>query len=253
MGWFPLHNHSHFSLLGRPVQAGADCRADQGVRLPGGGADRPRHHLRLPGLPEGDGEEEAEAHPGVRVLPLPAGRVLADAGEYRPLPPVRAGQEPGRVEEPDAGLLRQLPARGELPQAPPRPRAPRVVLRGRVHHLLRPHGLGPGQRLLQPSQSWPTTPAPTTRPSAMVAPDWKDAGGLAIRPLPGCSASDNFYLEIQLVDHKNLPAALVVARILRHVARKLGMPRWPPPTATIAGGRTPSTSASSSARRWTPP
>jgi DNA polymerase-3 subunit alpha len=58
---------------------------------------------------------------------------------------------------------------------------------------------------------------------AMVAPDWESRVVSAVRKYQALFGRDNFYLEIQLVDHKNLPAALVVARILRHVARKLGI------------------------------
>ena len=36
---------------------------------------------------------------------------------------------------------------------------------------------------------------------------------------------ENFYLEIQIVDQENLPASLVVAKILRHIGKKLNVPR----------------------------
>ncbi len=36
---------------------------------------------------------------------------------------------------------------------------------------------------------------------------------------------ENFYLEIQLIDRKNLPASEVVARVLRGAGKKLGVPR----------------------------
>ena len=36
---------------------------------------------------------------------------------------------------------------------------------------------------------------------------------------------ENFYLEIQLIDHENLPASLVVAEILRYIGKTLNIPR----------------------------
>jgi DNA polymerase-3 subunit alpha len=59
----------------------------------------------------------------------------------------------------------------------------------------------------------------------LVAPDWEARVTAAIRRYQSLFGKENFYLEIQLVDHKNLPAALVVARILRHASKKLGVPK----------------------------
>jgi DNA polymerase-3 subunit alpha len=59
----------------------------------------------------------------------------------------------------------------------------------------------------------------------LVRKDWEAAVTAAVRKYQALFGKDNFYLEIQLVDQKNLPAAVVVARILRHVGRKLGVPR----------------------------
>jgi DNA polymerase-3 subunit alpha len=46
-----------------------------------------------------------------------------------------------------------------------------------------------------------------------------------IRRYQGLFGKENFYLEIQLVDQKNLPASLVVAKILRDAAKRLGVPK----------------------------
>jgi len=60
---------------------------------------------------------------------------------------------------------------------------------------------------------------------ALVRKDWEQSVTETIRKYQALFGVENFYVEIQLVDQKNLPAALVVARILRHVAKKLGVPR----------------------------
>lgn len=60
---------------------------------------------------------------------------------------------------------------------------------------------------------------------ALVHPDWEARVTAEVRRYQTAFGADNFYLEIQLVDAKNIPAALVVARILRHVGRKLGVRR----------------------------
>lgn len=60
---------------------------------------------------------------------------------------------------------------------------------------------------------------------ALVRKDWEQAVTDLIRRYQTLFGKDNFFLEIQLVDHRNIPASLVVARILRHVGKKLGVPR----------------------------
>jgi DNA polymerase-3 subunit alpha len=55
--------------------------------------------------------------------------------------------------------------------------------------------------------------------------DWEESVCRQIARYQRLFGKDNFWVEIQLVDHENIPAALVVARILRHCARKLGVPR----------------------------
>jgi DNA polymerase-3 subunit alpha len=60
---------------------------------------------------------------------------------------------------------------------------------------------------------------------ALVHPDWEARVTAAVRRHQSALGAANFYLEIQLVDHKTVAAALVIARILRHVGRKLGVPR----------------------------
>lgn len=56
----------------------------------------------------------------------------------------------------------------------------------------------------------------------LVHDDWYDR----VKNLAGkyreIFGKDNFWVEIQLIDHLNLPAAVVVAKILRHVAKKEG-------------------------------
>lgn len=60
---------------------------------------------------------------------------------------------------------------------------------------------------------------------AHVHPEWKARVTAAIRRYQAAFGADNFWLEIQLVDAEKIPAALVVARILRAVGRELGVPR----------------------------
>lgn len=59
---------------------------------------------------------------------------------------------------------------------------------------------------------------------ALVAKDWEDRVARCVRRYQAAFGKENFYGEVQLVDHKALPAALVVARIVRHVCRRLGVP-----------------------------
>lgn len=58
---------------------------------------------------------------------------------------------------------------------------------------------------------------------ALVHPQWEERVTELTRKYQSLFGEANFFLEIQLVDQANLPAALVVARILRHMAKKLGV------------------------------
>ncbi len=60
---------------------------------------------------------------------------------------------------------------------------------------------------------------------SFVRTDWKDAVTAEIRRHQSLFGPENFFLEIQLVDQANLPACLIVARILRDLGRKLNVPR----------------------------
>lgn len=57
---------------------------------------------------------------------------------------------------------------------------------------------------------------------ALVHPDWEARVVAVVRRYQRAFGEANFWVEIQLVDAKNIPAALVVARILRHVCKKYG-------------------------------
>jgi DNA polymerase-3 subunit alpha len=59
---------------------------------------------------------------------------------------------------------------------------------------------------------------------ALVRPDWKEAVLGKARQYVELFGKENFYVEIQLIDHTNLPAAVVVARILRWIAKQLSIP-----------------------------
>jgi DNA polymerase III subunit alpha len=59
---------------------------------------------------------------------------------------------------------------------------------------------------------------------ALVRPDWKEAVLGKARQYVELFGKENFYIEIQLIDQVNLPAAIVVARILRWAAKQLGIP-----------------------------
>jgi DNA polymerase-3 subunit alpha len=59
---------------------------------------------------------------------------------------------------------------------------------------------------------------------SLVHKDWKNRVMTEIHRYQTLFGKENFYLEIQLVDQKNLPASLVVARILRHCAQQTGTP-----------------------------
>lgn len=56
----------------------------------------------------------------------------------------------------------------------------------------------------------------------LVAPDWKQR----VKKMLGRyrEAFKNFYVEIQLIDEKSLPAAAIIAKILRYVSKEEGMP-----------------------------
>lgn len=57
-----------------------------------------------------------------------------------------------------------------------------------------------------------------------VRPDWKEAvTSLACR-YRDLFGKKNFWLEIQIIDQANLPASLVIARILRDVSKRTGIP-----------------------------
>lgn len=58
----------------------------------------------------------------------------------------------------------------------------------------------------------------------MVAKDWKERVYGEISRYQRLFGKENFYLEIQLIDQQNLPASLVVARILRYAGKNLGVP-----------------------------
>lgn len=59
----------------------------------------------------------------------------------------------------------------------------------------------------------------------LVRKDWEVAVTNEIKRYQNLFGEANFFLEIQLVDKDNLPASLVVARILRYCGKKLGVPR----------------------------
>lgn len=58
-----------------------------------------------------------------------------------------------------------------------------------------------------------------------VRGDWEVVVTKEIERFQKLFGKANFFLEIQLVDKDNLPASLVVARILRHVGKKIDCPR----------------------------
>jgi DNA polymerase-3 subunit alpha len=58
----------------------------------------------------------------------------------------------------------------------------------------------------------------------LVSKNWESRVNEAVLRYQKAFGRENFYLEIQLVDQTNLPAVLVVARILRHCGKKLGVP-----------------------------
>lgn len=59
----------------------------------------------------------------------------------------------------------------------------------------------------------------------LVHPEWKQRVKHSILRHQAAFGKENFYLEIQLVDQQRLPAALVVARILRSIGREMGVAR----------------------------
>jgi DNA polymerase-3 subunit alpha len=58
----------------------------------------------------------------------------------------------------------------------------------------------------------------------LVAKDWKERVCGLIARYQQLFGKDNFWGEIQLVDHANLPASLVVAKIIRHCAKIMNCP-----------------------------
>lgn len=59
----------------------------------------------------------------------------------------------------------------------------------------------------------------------LVHKDWRQRVMDEVVRYQDAFGKENFYLEIQLIDHKNLPASQVVAKILRHVGMQMGVPR----------------------------
>ncbi len=59
----------------------------------------------------------------------------------------------------------------------------------------------------------------------MARKDWREKVVGEVRKYQKLFGKENFYLEIQLIDQANMPASLVVARALRDVGKKLGVPR----------------------------
>jgi DNA polymerase-3 subunit alpha len=58
---------------------------------------------------------------------------------------------------------------------------------------------------------------------ALVRDDWYEATAALAGKYQDIFGKENFFIEIQLIDQKNLPASIVVAKILRYVAKKLGI------------------------------
>jgi DNA polymerase-3 subunit alpha len=58
----------------------------------------------------------------------------------------------------------------------------------------------------------------------LVRPDWKEAVIQKAGQYVELFGKENFYLEIQLIDHIHLPAAVIVAKILRWVGKQLNIP-----------------------------
>jgi DNA polymerase-3 subunit alpha len=58
----------------------------------------------------------------------------------------------------------------------------------------------------------------------LVRPDWKKVVLALAGQYQEIFGKGNFYLEIQLIDHNNLPASEIVAKILRWVSKQLGIP-----------------------------
>ncbi len=58
---------------------------------------------------------------------------------------------------------------------------------------------------------------------ALVHPEWKSRVKELIGKYIEIFGKENFYVEIQLIDAKNLPASEIVAKILRHMAKEMGV------------------------------
>ena len=69
---------------------------------------------------------------------------------------------------------------------------------------------------------------------SMVHPQWKERTMAQIEELQDVFGKENFFVEIQLIDHENIPAALLVARGLRFIAEKMGIPCIGTPDAHYA-------------------
>lgn len=65
-------------------------------------------------------------------------------------------------------------------------------------------------------------------------PDWVNRTTRMAEELQGMFGKGNFYIEIQLIDAKNIPAAALLAKGLRYVARKIGIPTIATPDAHYA-------------------
>src|SRR6185312_2378788 len=59
----------------------------------------------------------------------------------------------------------------------------------------------------------------------LVRPDWKRVVDDTIRKFQSLFGTNSFWVEIQLIDAARMPAALIISKILRDRAKRLGVPR----------------------------
>jgi DNA polymerase-3 subunit alpha len=220
--WFPLHTHSHFSLLdglAKPEQIASrieECGHD-GCAL--------TDHGTVAGVP-----------PFIRALKKKNRKAIAGCEFYvcRDDASVKT-KDNGRLAhlcvlaKGDAGWRNLIRAASESNLPANFYRKPRLSIEQLGRFAAGEWIVFSGHMGSDLANVCFTEPRQAYRAStyddakAGVPRDWRDRVFREIRRYQAAFGRENFYLEIQLIDVENLPAAQLVANILRWAGKKLGV------------------------------
>jgi DNA polymerase-3 subunit alpha len=224
MSWFPLHTHSHFSLL-------------DGLSKPEQIADRIKE-LGLEGCALTDHGSIAGCPAFLKAMTKKGLKAILGSEFY-------ICQQDAMVRDRTNGGLSHLCVlaknqRGwkNLIQASSSSYRPEFSYRKPRLNLERLAAFGKGEFIvfsghmgsdlanvcfLEPKLAYDAKSYEEAK--SLVRKDWKEAVLAEMSRYMRIFGKENFWVEIQLIDQANLPAALVVARILRFCAKELGLPR----------------------------